>query len=187
MSKRAAPPRDAPSKKTPRIPGFKRDPTRSIYYDPVFNPYGAPPPGMPYRERGTPHANRPALTPHSSDDEIVMPQGPAPPEARIYDSDSSDDDDIALPAGPAPASASAPTLPAPPPAIMAKRVGVVLSSDAVAYDKDEQERIHAQDTSATESAMSAAPQMRDIKKEVTSFVPPSVRRRQKSSTTAQQH
>jgi hypothetical protein len=27
-----------------------KDPTRSIYYDPVFNPYGAPPPGMPYRE-----------------------------------------------------------------------------------------------------------------------------------------
>ena len=30
-----------------------RDPRRSVYYDPVFNPYGAPPPGMEYRERGT--------------------------------------------------------------------------------------------------------------------------------------
>ncbi|KAF9929594.1 hypothetical protein FBU30_001435 [Linnemannia zychae] len=27
-----------------------RDPTRSIYYDPVLNPYGAPPPGQPYLE-----------------------------------------------------------------------------------------------------------------------------------------
>ncbi|KAG0372612.1 hypothetical protein BGX24_012815 [Mortierella sp. AD032] len=27
-----------------------RDPTRSIYYDPVMNPYGAPPPGQPYLE-----------------------------------------------------------------------------------------------------------------------------------------
>jgi len=28
-------------------------PERSIYYDPVMNPYGAPPPGMPYKERCT--------------------------------------------------------------------------------------------------------------------------------------
>ncbi|KAF9569133.1 hypothetical protein EC968_002726 [Mortierella alpina] len=27
-----------------------RDPTRSIYYDPILNPYGAPPPGQPYLE-----------------------------------------------------------------------------------------------------------------------------------------
>jgi hypothetical protein len=31
--------------------GRLRDPTRSIYFDPVYNPWGAPPPGMPYRER----------------------------------------------------------------------------------------------------------------------------------------
>lgn len=31
--------------------GRLRDPKRSIYYDPVLNPWGAPPPGMPYRER----------------------------------------------------------------------------------------------------------------------------------------
>lgn len=30
-----------------------RDPKRSIYYDPVYNPFGAPPPGMPYREKST--------------------------------------------------------------------------------------------------------------------------------------
>ena len=32
--------------------GLPRHPERSIYYDPVMNPYGVPPPGMPYVERG---------------------------------------------------------------------------------------------------------------------------------------
>ena len=31
--------------------GLPRHPERSIYYDPVLNPYGVPPPGMPYVER----------------------------------------------------------------------------------------------------------------------------------------
>ena len=33
--------------------GLPRHPERSIYYDPVLNPYGVPPPGMPYMERRT--------------------------------------------------------------------------------------------------------------------------------------
>lgn len=32
--------------------GLPRHPERSIYYNPVMNPYGMPPPGMPYVERG---------------------------------------------------------------------------------------------------------------------------------------
>ncbi len=31
--------------------GLPRHPERSIYYDPVMNPYGVAPPGMPYVER----------------------------------------------------------------------------------------------------------------------------------------
>ena len=31
--------------------GLPRHPERSIYYDPILNPYGVPPPGMPYVER----------------------------------------------------------------------------------------------------------------------------------------
>jgi hypothetical protein len=31
--------------------GLPRRPERSIYYDPVMNPYGVAPPGMPYMER----------------------------------------------------------------------------------------------------------------------------------------
>lgn len=31
--------------------GLPKHPERSIYYDPVMNPYGVAPPGMPYMER----------------------------------------------------------------------------------------------------------------------------------------
>jgi len=31
--------------------GLPRHPERSIYYDPVMNPFGVAPPGMPYQER----------------------------------------------------------------------------------------------------------------------------------------
>lgn len=31
--------------------GLPRHPERSIYYDPIMNPHGMPPPGMPYVER----------------------------------------------------------------------------------------------------------------------------------------
>jgi hypothetical protein len=33
--------------------GRLRDPTKSVYFDPVYNPFGVPPPGMPYKERST--------------------------------------------------------------------------------------------------------------------------------------
>ena len=29
----------------------KKDPKKSVYYDEVWNPYGVPPPGMPWKER----------------------------------------------------------------------------------------------------------------------------------------
>lgn len=32
--------------------GVPRHPERSIYYDPVMNPFGVAPPGMPYLQRG---------------------------------------------------------------------------------------------------------------------------------------
>lgn len=119
-----------------------------------------------------------------------MPAGPPPPEARAVSSD----DEIELPAGPAPR----PNIPAPPPAIMAKRVGVALSSDAITYDREEQELLHAKNEAEEEvramekiiaseeraaagaernTTISAAPQLRDVQKEVTAFIPPSVRRR----------
>ncbi|KAH8099308.1 WW domain binding protein 11-domain-containing protein [Cristinia sonorae] len=99
--------------------GLPRHPERSIYYDPVMNPYGVAPPGMPYVER--------ALRPdeidsdrdddQGSDDDIVMPAGPPPDTAE--DPDDSDDD-IPMPDGPPPPKDGTlpgplPTLPAMPP------------------------------------------------------------------------
>ncbi|GAA6000297.1 hypothetical protein JCM10207_007946 [Rhodosporidiobolus poonsookiae] len=110
--------------------GRLKHPERSLYYDPVYNPFGVPPPGMPYREKpefamqrlGIPTpAQLAAFQPQvasdeedsddddeDEDDDIVMPAGP-PPAGKAEDgassdsdSDSDDDDDIALPPGPPP-------------------------------------------------------------------------------------
>lgn len=75
--------------------GLPRHPERSIYYDPVLNPFGVPPPGMPYLERplrpdevdSDAEDNEAALMPSTppagyevveSDDEINLPDGPPP-------------------------------------------------------------------------------------------------------------
>ncbi|CAO1619770.1 unnamed protein product [Sympodiomycopsis kandeliae] len=92
-------------------------PERSVYYDPVFNPWGNPPPGMPYAENpphlwaSTSQVGEEDSDEDSDDDDIVMPTGPPPPTANdgkesssISDDDSSSDDDIMMPAGPPPAS-----------------------------------------------------------------------------------
>ncbi|KAJ3575244.1 hypothetical protein NP233_g1232 [Leucocoprinus birnbaumii] len=80
--------------------GLPRHPERSIYYDPVMNPFGAPPPGMPYMERplrpdevdseaedddgvSMPSGLPPGYEPVESDDEIFLPEGPSP-----YDQES---------------------------------------------------------------------------------------------------
>ncbi|GAA5838551.1 hypothetical protein JCM3766R1_006008 [Sporobolomyces carnicolor] len=114
--------------------GRLKHPERSVYYDPVFNPYGAPPPGMPYREKpefimqrlGIPTPEELAafhpIVPEGSDgesdddgsddDDIEMPAGPPPASADAQsgglegsESDSDDDDDIPLPPGPPPPKA----------------------------------------------------------------------------------
>ncbi|KAG9314161.1 WW domain binding protein 11-domain-containing protein [Chiua virens] len=84
--------------------GLPRHPERSIYYDPAMNPYGVPPPGMPYVER--------PLTVdevdndegvEDSDEDIIMPEGP-PPGADLEDSENGSDDDIPMPEGPPPST-----------------------------------------------------------------------------------
>ncbi|GAA5921598.1 hypothetical protein JCM3775_003123 [Rhodotorula graminis] len=79
--------------------GRLKHPERSLYFDPVFNPYGAPPPGMPYREKPEYAAMRFAGPP--------MPVGPSRAEIEAFvpvadASSDDDDDDIAMPAGPPP-------------------------------------------------------------------------------------
>ncbi|CUA67462.1 hypothetical protein RSOLAG22IIIB_03111 [Rhizoctonia solani] len=122
--------------------GLPLHPERSIYYDPVLNPYGMPPPGMPYAERALlPHeieqdnaqelSHNEALDEDSTmdsaesgseeeseDDDIILPAGPPPSgthQASDSDSDSDgSDDDIPMPAGPPPPK-SAPLPKGPPP------------------------------------------------------------------------
>ncbi|KAG8883127.1 hypothetical protein FRB98_003301 [Tulasnella sp. 332] len=78
--------------------GLPRYPERSIYYDPVLNPYGMPPPGMPYAER--------PLLPHEQaavEAEAALLVKATPAEVSQSDgSDEDDDDDTPLPAGPPP-------------------------------------------------------------------------------------
>lgn len=96
--------------------GRLRNPKRSVYYDPVYNPFGVPPPGMPYRERT---AEEEESEEDESDDDIVMPEGPPPDSDEEGDGDDSDDsDDIPLPEGPPPepqAILPVPPLPSGPP------------------------------------------------------------------------
>ncbi|KAJ3515251.1 hypothetical protein NLJ89_g1872 [Agrocybe chaxingu] len=60
--------------------GLPRHPERSIYYDPVMNPFGVAPPGMPYVER--------PLRPDEIDSDVEM-----------EDVNEGDEDDIPLPSG----------------------------------------------------------------------------------------
>ncbi|KAL4070733.1 WW domain binding protein 11-domain-containing protein [Scleroderma citrinum] len=83
--------------------GLPRHPQRSIYYDPVLNPYGVPPPGMPYIEK--PLREDEIVSEDEglddTDDDIVMPEGP-PPGNDLGKDDSDSDDDIPMPEGPPP-------------------------------------------------------------------------------------
>uniref|UniRef100_A0A8H7Y568 Wbp11/ELF5/Saf1 N-terminal domain-containing protein n=1 Tax=Psilocybe cubensis TaxID=181762 RepID=A0A8H7Y568_PSICU len=82
--------------------GLPRHPERSIYYDPIMNPFGVAPPGMPYLER--------ALLPgevdseaeededeDDDDDDVPLPQGLPPGTEEVHS-----DDDIPMPDGPLP-------------------------------------------------------------------------------------
>ncbi|KAG8809509.1 hypothetical protein FRC17_003406 [Serendipita sp. 399] len=80
--------------------GLPLRPERSIYYDPVMNPYGVPPPGMPYIERpATPEPMEDVLQEESGDssddgedsDGIRMPPGPPPGVEESSDEDDEKD------------------------------------------------------------------------------------------------
>ncbi|KAF8628233.1 hypothetical protein AX15_004010 [Amanita polypyramis BW_CC] len=72
--------------------GLPRRPERSIYYDPVMNPYGVPPPGMPYMERPL----LPGEADSENEDDVNMPEGlPPGPNDELVESD----DDIPMPEG----------------------------------------------------------------------------------------
>lgn len=179
---------------------------RSIYYDPVWNPYGAPPPGMPYKERCTcvsdpaptpdpyavsdapaktaPPAKSEAPAADDSDDDIALPTAPRPP------SDDDSDDDIVMPAGPPPPEARvAPPMPVVQPRIAAPRAQpetvapvryeapAPARKHSHADDADEAGNAPPPDLAGGATTLSAAPQLRAFQHDATAFVPTSVRKR----------
>ncbi|KAI0778623.1 WW domain binding protein 11-domain-containing protein [Trametes elegans] len=107
--------------------GLPRHPERSIYYDPVYNPYGVPPPGMPYVERALLPNEVDSEAEDESDGDIVMPEGPPP----VDDVSDNSDDDIPMPEGPPPpkpgqqAVSQPPLPPGPSPVVSPPSHGVV--------------------------------------------------------------
>lgn len=70
-------------KKLQKIP---KNPKKSIYYDPVFNPYGVPPPGMPYKEWSDMEESEISSEGQSTPESIAaipMPPGSPPPSAYL--------------------------------------------------------------------------------------------------------
>ncbi|PPQ79860.1 hypothetical protein CVT25_002916 [Psilocybe cyanescens] len=77
--------------------GLPRHPERSIYYDPVMNPYGVAPPGMPYLERALLPGevdSDPEMDDEEEEDDIPLPQGLPPGTEEVQS-----DDDIPMPDG----------------------------------------------------------------------------------------
>ncbi|AYO44689.1 Protein saf1 [Malassezia restricta CBS 7877] len=177
----------------PRVPKGA-DPTRSIYYDPVFNPYGAPPPGLSYKERPrTPDPYEENKQRKISEIQVKAPS--SPPLSQENDSD----DDIVMPAGPPPfanvtphkpVSQSFETISAP---VKYEHSEFVEKSQPEpepepepepVYDPDLMNKeLHELDSPAskveTSTVFESKPQMRDFRKEAASFVPVSVLRRQR--------
>ncbi|CAL1694072.1 unnamed protein product [Somion occarium] len=89
--------------------GLPRHPERSIYYDPVMNPYGVAPPGMPYMERPLRPDEIDSGAEDQDDEDIVMPEGPPP------DQSDGSDEDIPMPEGPPPPKDGLPQQPSLPP------------------------------------------------------------------------
>ncbi|KAG4301714.1 hypothetical protein PCANB_001804 [Pneumocystis canis] len=71
--------RDAKEEK--RLQKIPKNPKKSIYYDPIYNPYGVPPPGMPYKEWSDTEDDKPS-TPESIA-AIPMPEGSPPPSSCL--------------------------------------------------------------------------------------------------------
>ncbi|KAI0053411.1 hypothetical protein FA95DRAFT_1579517 [Auriscalpium vulgare] len=100
--------------------GIPLHPERSLYYDPVMNPFGVPPPGMPYLERPLrPDEMESQEEEEDSDDDIIMPAGPPPGPGGVdslkQEEEEGSDDDIPMPEGPPPGSALHQQLPPHPP------------------------------------------------------------------------
>lgn len=128
-----------------------------------------------------------------SDDEVALPSAPPPDKGEAQSGGEDSDDDIVMPAGPPPGKPSAP-MPVVQPRVVAQRpqpeeVAPVAyarpakDTHAPEHAPPRAERGPAAPPSTTPSAptdtLSAAPQMRDFKRDATAFVPASVRKKQR--------
>ncbi|OLL23231.1 Protein saf1 [Neolecta irregularis DAH-3] len=159
-----------------------KNPKKSIYYDPVYNPYGVPPPGMAYREvrsdgESEEISDNDSTT--SSTRAIPMPQG-TPPSlsgSEYYESNDDEYTDVPVQQSPQVQDRPAPYRPHIPPPNRQQDPLARFTPDS----PDAKLADPAQDTLTAQKpaplVISAAPQMKDLRKEAAKLVPQVVRRR----------
>ncbi|KAJ7597379.1 mRNA biogenesis factor-domain-containing protein [Mycena floridula] len=220
-----------PTRKLFKKNGLPKHPERSVYYDPVMNPFGVAPPGMPYLERplrADEVDSEEELDAGDDDDDVALPEGPPPDSGEPVDSD----DEIPMPAGPPPGhmpplpplppfpgQASGFSLPPPPPppgfppfpppmagnfpGYMPMPVpppGFFNQHHPASMMQEPMLSIPQQSFPArvppppsngprppvdmSAATVFAAPQLRDLKKEATAFVPSALKRKKPGNTTS---
>lgn len=143
--------------------GMPLHPTRSIYYDAVYNPTGVPPPGMPY-------ADKESEGEESDDsDEIPMPSAPRPDGFIGSEEEDSDLDDIPMPVGPPPSKAPAAHFP------VTVQQPPKPASQPAPKEISEEDRKEA----VASATISSEPQMRDLQKESAMLMPAQLMRKKK--------
>lgn len=145
----------------------KRDPKRSVYYDEVWNPYGVPPPGLPWKERDE----------DDSEGMYLRKTG-----LRAGWSTDSDVRRIPMPRDTPPATTKKPKVQAPQ---LARRdeAPPPQPKPVQKISEPEEQKVGPSDTieeaflRAGASVIEAAPVLRDFQKEAVGFVPSIVKRR----------
>jgi hypothetical protein len=131
-------------------------PQRSVYYDAVFNPTGAPPPGMPYKEIADEEESDSGGSTSSSVANIPMPSGTPPPLPQRAHNQLSAQSKARQPAK--------------------GRPGRVASTDATTEVTKS-----LQAASPVQTIYSAAPVLRDLIKDSARFVPSKIKRSSKDN------
>ncbi|TIB79180.1 hypothetical protein E3Q23_00265 [Wallemia mellicola] len=138
--------------------GMPINPTKSVYYDPVYNPTGVAPPGMPYAEKESDESEE-------DDDDIPMPSALRPDDTNDSVDEDSDLDDIPMPAGPPPSTRQP---------VSASKVaaGPKITQTAEITEADKKQ-------AAASATISSAPQLRDLQKESAIMMPAQLLRKKK--------
>lgn len=150
-----------------------KHPEKSFYYDPIYNPYGVPPPGMPYRERSESHRpeDESDTSTTSSVARIPMPAGSPPPVFSDESVTSSD------PRQTAQLYESPGTLGS---AMQDKMPGRMLAPNPHAKHQTTGGKLTSQ------ISYSAEPVMKDLRREAAQFMPKSLKRKATESLKSKQ-